>query len=281
MKLTIPQVLEGIGSLASLPEAYQEIVRVLNDPQSSIENFAEVIGRDPNITARILKLANSAFYGWGDQVETITKAIQILGTQQIRDLVTATLVLDYFHGVSPDLIDMKSFWRHSVGTAIAAKTLANFLPRRNPERAFVAGLLHDVGRLVIYLRLPEETNAIFAAYGKTAKLLSDAETEVLGFDHAKLGGELLKAWNFPPKIVMAVEFHHHPLTGLENPLESAVVHIADTISHAMQLGSSGELYPPPFKAKAWERLGLSAEVFLPTFDEVDRQFDHIVRILVP
>src|SRR5437773_5765052 len=142
----------GMGSYGPIIE---EVDAVLSDPQSSLVNVGEVIEKDPDLTARLLKLGNSSFYGFPSRLETVAEAISLIGIQQVQDLIIATSVVDTFAGVRPDFVNMESFWRHSLACGIGARILGIMKRMPNPERFFVAGLLHDVGRLVLFSQSPE------------------------------------------------------------------------------------------------------------------------------
>lgn len=280
MKKDIYQVVTEVGQLATLAAIRQEIQETVSDPLSSIDDLSFVIQQDANISARLLRIANSSFYGSPNTIDTISEAISLIGTFYLHDLVSATMVVDFFKDLSPDFVDMESFWKHSVGCAIAARTLADSCQRTNPERCFIAGLLHDIGRLVIYLQLPGAAREIFRLHSETGRPMLELEIEVLGFDHARLGGELLRFWNFPVTLVEAVEFHHDPRVGPDSPPESSVVNVADTIAHALEMGNSGDLGVPPFQLKAWNRLGVSPAILTPAFMEIEKQLNDLLRMLI-
>lgn len=271
MSRPIDRLIEGIPNLGSYSSVLQELEEVLNDPQSTLSEVGKVIEKDPSLTARLLKLANSSFFGFPSRLETVSEAITLIGIQQVQDLISASTVIEIFEGVSADLVSMASFWKHSLACGVAARLLA--LERRvpKPEKFFVAGLLHDVGRLALYSKAPDQARAIFELAKGERKLLRQAELEILGFDHAEIGEALLRAWNYPANLIQAVRYHHSPISASPFQLEASLIHIADHLINAMQLGSSGERFAPPLNARAWERVNLSGEVLGNMVEAIDGQ----------
>lgn len=268
---TLEQLLNGMpASLGSYAPVLDEIEGVLESPQCSLGSVGEAIEKDPDLTARLLKLGNSAFYGFSTRLSTVTEAVSLIGIQQVQDLILASSVIEQFTGMSPELINMESFWRHSLACGTGARVLA--LEKRLPkaDMFFVAGLLHDVGRLVLFLQAPATAQRVFERYHAEPVSLLEAERQVLGYDHQDIAAAILKRWSYPDILVQAVGCHHAPHTFSTGRMEAAVVHFADYLVNAMQIGSSGERLITPLQVKAWEMLGLSdqaLEGFMVTIDE--------------
>lgn len=274
-------LLKGIVQVSSLPTIYTKINEAVNNPQSSMKDISNIITDDPGLTSRILQLVNSAFYGYPSKIETVGRALFIVGTQQIRDIALATSIMSLFEGMPEDLVSMESFWRHSVACGIAAKILATY--RRcemNGERFFAAGIIHDLGRLILYKNLPEKAKGMILQAKSSGELLYSVEKASMGFDHSDLGRVLVQYWNLPPSLEEVVAYHHSPRDARRYPIETAVVHIADIIVHAMQLGSSGEHYIPPLDDKAWELIGIPTSVLSPAMDQLEREVNDIVQSLL-
>jgi HD-like signal output (HDOD) protein len=269
--ITISSLTDGLPKLGSYRGILEEIDLVLSNHQSTIAEVGEVIEKDPAVTARLLKLANSAFYGFPNRMETVPDAISLIGIQQVQDLISATTIIEIFDGVSPDLVNMASFWKHSLACGVAARLLAinHRLPK--PEKYFVTGLLHDVGRLVLYTRAPDQAQQVFSLYKNKSVLLRQAEFEVLGFDHTEIAESLLKSWSFPANLIHGVRHHHSPMGAGGFQREAAMVHVADYLINVMQLGSSGESYIPPLNLAAWDRLNLSPDMLESLMDAIDEQ----------
>lgn len=273
-------LLKGFVQLSSLPVIYSKINEAVNDPQSSMKDISDIISDDPGLTSRLLQLVNSAFYGFPSRVETVSRALFIVGTRQMRDLAMATSIMNVFEGIPENLVSMESFWRHSVACGLAAKILATY--RRcemNVERFFAAGIIHDIGRLVIYKKIPDTAQAMILRCKNRGELLYAVEKETIGFDHSELGRRLMRFWNLPPSLEEVVACHHSPQEARRYPVETAVVHIADIIVHAMQMGSSGEQYIPSVDEKAWQLIGIPTSALSPTLDQLEREVNDVVQSL--
>ena len=263
-------------NLASLPNIFTEISRVISDPRSSAIHVANVISNDPNLSAKLLKVVNSAFYSFPSKIDTISRAVMIVGSKQLSTLALGTSVVNKFQNIPADLVDMKSFWKHSIACGISARMIASYKNVANTERLFVAGLLHDIGRLLIYKHLPREGREILLQAGRKNGLLRSAEFEILGFDHTQIGGMLLKKWKLPLMLEQAVGNHHQPFES-QYPLESTVVHIADLLINALRIGTSGERLVPPVIPEVWTELGLPIEIFTNIIPLIDRQIEEVTR----
>jgi putative nucleotidyltransferase with HDIG domain len=203
----------------------------------------------------------------------------MLGLQQVRNLTLANSVMKVFKGVPEDFVTMKSFWSHSLATAMTAQLLAGACGNLNAERLFVAGLLHDVGQLVIFARLPEEANVAIRSSRTNCRQLYQCERETLGYDHAMVARLLLEAWLFPTSLVEAVGCHHAPTAARVYPAETAIVHLADVVVHAIEWGSSGEMLVPSINSIAVDRLNISPTVLQPIVQRVERDLAELVEVL--
>jgi len=265
-KVPTPEaILAADPVLVSLPEVFMRIREVLSDPGSTVEEAAAVISKDPSLTAKLLKLVNSAFYARTlrvsgglppGPVDTLSRAVMLLGLNQLSTLAMGVSVMPLFKDIPAGCIDMRQFWRHSIGVGLVAKLLAVRLSDPSPERFFVAGLLHDIGRLVLFKQTPEAAGAAMAAASASGRHLVAVERELLGFDHAELGGMLLRKWRFPESLEQAVWRHHAPATA-EAPLEASIVCVADAVAGATLPGCSGERLVPRYDHAAWEAVRLT------------------------
>jgi len=263
-------------SLESLPNIFFEISKVISDPRSSAIHIADVISKDPGLSAKLLKIVNSAFYNFPSRIDTISRAVMIVGSKQLSALALGTSVLSIFQDIPSERVDMKSFWEHSFSCGVAARILASYKNIPNTERLFVAGLLHDIGRLILYKRLPHEEREILSRVKQTNGLLRTAERDVLGYDHAVIGGTLLRKWKLPLILEHAVEYHHNPLVS-QHPLEASIVCLADILTNALGLGSSGEHVVPPVDPEVWNHLDLQTEIFQKVIQLIDRQVEEVIQ----
>ena len=273
---SIESLIGGIPrSLGSYAPVLAEIENALASPQCNLGTVAEAIEKDPDLTARLLRLGNSSFYGFSSRLATVSEAIGLIGIQQVQDLIVASSIVEQFAGVPADFVNMESFWRHSLACGIGARVLA--MERRIPkaDKFFVAGLLHDVGRLVLFSQSPTATQVIFETCRREKLLLREAEYRVLGYDHQAVGEALMRHWQYPVNLIQAVAYHHQPAACKVAPDEAAVVHVSDHLVNAMQLGSSGEHCAPPLQRGAWERLNLPLSLLPSLADTIDEQIEAV------
>lgn len=280
MTVTISHLVSGIPSLASYAGVIDEIEAVLNHPNSTLADLGDVIEKDPSLTARLLKLGNSSFFGFPNRLETVAEAVSLIGIQQVQDLILASSVVEVFDGISAELVSMESFWKHSLACGIGARCLAIARQMPKAEKFFVAGLLHDLGRLVLFSRAPRETQEVFKLYQSKRMPLREAEVTILDFDHAQVGEALMRSWQYPANLVHAVAYHHHPMSAGIYQLESSLVHFADYLAHAMQMGNSGEGFVPSLSQRAWERVGLSTDILESVMRSIDEQIGVVQEIFL-
>jgi len=235
------KLVQAETSLTSFPDIYFKIIEAINSPQSSAEYLAEIVSKDPSLAAKLLKLANSSFYGTSQPVETVSRAITIIGTKELAMLALGISAINVFKDIPPELIDMRAFWLHSLGVGILAKLLAQ-RSSLSPEKYFVAGLLHDIGRLIIFKHLPRlSTKILLFSYSNLLPLV-EAEKEILGFDHALVGNGLIQSWKLPPSLGKAIKLHHFP--GQFTTIEDAIIHLADFLAIGIHLTEKGSLVLP-------------------------------------
>lgn len=262
--------------LFSLPEVFFRLNELVNDPRSTIKDICRVLETDTALTARLLKIVNSPLYGFTSRIDTISRAVTIVGTHELRDLALATSVTKAFAGLPAGLLTMDDFWRHSLYAAVVARALARQRRLLNPERFFVAGLLHDVGSLILFRKVPELARAALARVQGTTLLLWEAEQQVMGFDHARVGAELLSTWKLPASLCEAVAFHHAPLEAPTAPLEATIVHLANGIANLRGRAKSPLIPPPQLDARTWEAIGLSPEeVMDAVIADAEQQLEHM------
>ena len=212
--------------LISLPEAYLRLKKVLDQPNFSMTEVAIPISQDPALTARLLRLVNSSFYGLSGTIDTVFRALTMIGTQQVHDLALATAVAQSFDRMDNNIMDMSRFWRDSVMCGLAASNLARTCGLAGCERLFVAGLLHDIGHLVMYQSIPELCQQSLLMAKETGKPLHLIERELIGLDSARVGGALMQQWQFPGSLRETTEFHLDPAQALLYPMDTYLVHIA-------------------------------------------------------
>jgi putative nucleotidyltransferase with HDIG domain len=239
-----PRELKGlVKDIPTLPIIYKELFRMMQDPDISVPEIAEVITKDQSLSARILHLVNSAFYGYSKEIKTISRAVVILGFQAVRSAALAISVFDYFQDEESQNIDLTKFWEHSIAVATISKVLAEAARINQQEEAFIVGLLHDVGKLIEKRYFPEDFTEIITVAQEQHLSWMETEKALFQINHATIGKVVFRSWDFPASVVDAVHFHHNPESSSKYPQLAALVHIADYISAELGYGTPG-CYPP-------------------------------------
>lgn len=263
--------------LASHHEIFRRVLQAANDPQSSAAYVAAVVSKDVALSAKLLKIVNTPYYGFPQRVDTLSRAIVLLGHNKIVNLALGISVVSMFKGLSSDMLDMAAFWRHSVACGVVGMTLAVHCGERDEERFFVAGLLHDLGRLIMLKNRIQAIQAVLGE-GRSRKIsLHALERERWGFSHSELAQRVLEKWQFPENLIIAIGHHHSP-GACGYAREAAVTHVADFLAHCLALGRSGSTLVPSLDPEAWNSLGLSQNVLPVLARQVDGQVADIMRI---
>ncbi len=275
-KISIDDLIEKNIQLSSFPDIYFQIVNVLNDSRSSAVRMADVVGKDPGLSAALLKLVNSSFYSIPTHVDSISRAITLIGGRELVTLAMGISVIRYFKDIPQELGDMKSFWLHSIACGVLARILANYKIETSEEQFFIGGLLHDIGRILIYKQFPKTiTHAIRLSIQNNIPLYI-VEKELLGYDHSDIAGLMLKKWNFPNSLAQMIRFHHNPFIS-KNPPEPSIIYVSDIIAKTLGYYFSGNPIVPPFKKEAWVSTGLSPSVLSYSIKQADRQVSEILN----
>ncbi len=270
------KIIDRIDDLPTLPRTVLRITELVNDPKSSAEDIAGVITDDQVLTARLLKLVNSSFYGFPQRISTVTGAIVLLGFDAIRNLLLTTSVFDLFAGRNrKKKQEQEKFWDHSLGCAVGAKVIGNYLRHDKIEELFVSGLLHDIGKIVEMMFLPDEFAKVVAVINKENILMITAENKVLGYNHAEVGKLLAERWNLPVKLVQVVAHHHQPNGAGSFTLEAAIVHLADIFCRSLNMGFGGDNKIPPLDRSAWESLKIKTNAIEPIMKTMLSEYSDI------
>ncbi len=255
--------IEQIENLPTLPEVANRLMRIINDPITTAADVANLIARDPSLTSKVLRLANSAFYGIPRTVTTVHNAVVILGLKVINTMVFSITVVKMFPGDGrEEALNRKRFWAHCLACAVLTKLLAQRMRRVtlfDPEECFCAGLIHDIGRVVLDQYFHEEFAQAFKRAGSEKISLGDAETQVLGFSHTDAGEWLTARWELPHEIRIPIIYHHRPSEAPQAADVTALVHMADVLCYQIDFGTPGIECPPKLDAGIVEQLGFSEE----------------------
>jgi HD-like signal output (HDOD) protein len=264
--------------LPEIPAVVFELNEVISNPLSSAELIAEVVNRSPSLTALLLKIVNSSFYGFPSKIDKVSHAVTLIGTREISGLALGISILSIFQNIPKEIIDMYSFLKHSLACGIFSRVLAAHLNSNQTEQLFVAGLLHDLGRLILYIHFPKESHDIIIRSRNRSKLLFEEENDYLGCDHSEVGKQLLKQWKLPLILENCVFYHHNP-SEARDTVPATIVHLADIMVNSLGIGSSGEKFVPPLDSAAWENLEFPISSFEKVIGQATHQFKALETIL--
>ena len=275
--LAMGDVLKVIHRLPALPTVVMELLASMDQDDVDVDTLARKITQDQALTAKTLRLANSSFYGRTHAVNSMAETIGILGFRTVRSVVTTAGLMQSMGqgaGAGPDL---QPFWRHAIAAAVCARELAPYL-RVNADHAYTAGLLHDIGRLVLVTQLTPHYAAVLDYASANACSTLVAERAVLGLDHAEIGQTLAAAWKFPPHLQQAVGLHHSPEVPQGDAL-ALVVMAADAIVHGLDLAPDPADAVPQMAPHLWSHLGVDDKTLLQVFARTEKQFVAASQIL--
>lgn len=232
-----------IDSFPVLPTVVGRVMEITADPDSTPKDLLNVISPDQSLTTTILKMSNSAYFGLTREVSSLQQALTILGFTEIRNLVLAKAVFNSFKNLKKgSKFDIRKFWEHSFICGIAAKIIATELKRPGNE-FFVAGLIHDIGKLVIFMAMPDDFSKIIEASEPLIFNTYKAEKDILGVTHDEIGMALVKKWTFPENLITAVGFHHRPAEAAKQSFFCFVVYVADLLAHLNEFENSEDKEP--------------------------------------
>ncbi|MBD3346830.1 MAG: HDOD domain-containing protein [Chitinivibrionales bacterium] len=271
------RVVENIDQLPSLPAVVTRLIEIVNSPDTSADDAAGLIEKDPALTSKMLRLANSAFYGIPRTISSVSSAVVILGFNTIKSLVLSASVMKIFgNDMQSENFDRKQFWRHSIVCALAARTIVrSFMNIRmmDPESAFCAGILHDIGKLVFDQYLHDDYHAACRYAAENNVSLLDAESQVLGITHAELGRMLADKWALPIELEASIVSHHAPDTAGKIIDLVTVVHVADIITHHLNVDLwEGETGPREW-ARSRTLLKMDDAIYRRIVETVENEID--------
>ena len=246
--------------LPELSSIVAELNEIVADPLASANDVAEVVNKSPSLTALLLKIANSAFYGFPSKIDTISRAVTLIGSKQIASLALGVSIMNSFKDIPKAIIDMESFLKHSLACGLISRILSAYMNIGQAEQMFVSGLLHDIGRLILYKYFPDESKLFFKLAIESDKSLYTIERGHIGFSHAHIGKNLLNTWKLPIAIENNVVFHHRP-SDAPDQKKATIIHLADIIVNGLGLGTSGERLISQMDYKALENIDVSVTIF--------------------
>ena len=254
----LDQLVSKVKELPGIPDITLKVIRLTDDARASASDVAKVLSEDQTLTARVLRLVNSAAYGGARQVSTVTEATVRLGMRNIRTLAYAASCQDMLASpLDGYALTHGELWRHSYACALAARTVAVACGHKRSEEAFVAGLLHDIGKVLLDTQMKSAYRQVAAIAETDSIPFMDAERKEFGFDHAQAGALLLQYWSLPDILVKAVGSHYTPLTQLPFDPLTGIVHVADIISIMLGIGLGTDGLDYPLESQVLDKLGLS------------------------
>ncbi len=281
--MTLDEILTGVMDVIPLPKAYLRLRELIADPDSSLVDITQVISNDPGLTSRILRIVNSAYFALATKVDTIGRAVQVLGLNQVHDLALATAAVGSLARIPCQGLDIHDYWRRSIYAAVVSKIVARRMGLRTGERLFVAGLLHGIGELVLAFKEPVLFQELKAAAIRRQVPLCVVQHEHLGFDYAAISGELLRQWQLPDELVMPVR--HHTLGFSTIPPvwldDVAVLQVASVISRAALWSSEQDEPVPGFEPVAMQVTKLDEQAVEQVMTDSDELVIEAMSLLLP
>jgi len=272
--------LAKIADLPTLSIVARNIIQITQNPKSSALEVGRGISQDPALVSKILRIANSTFYGFPGKISTIPHAVVILGFVNIRNLVLAASISKIFSSKGENgHFDREGFWKHSLACGVTSKLIAKRSGMKNLEEVFIWGLLHDVGKLVLDAYFNEDFTRVVHLAREKEVLLRDAEQELLGFGHAEVGGIVADKWNLPPAMIKVIRFHHNPTEANESMRMAAIVHLADVLCRAIGVGDGVDSKVPCVDKESWRLFRLNKQTIKRLFSEMEREIANAKALL--
>jgi HD-like signal output (HDOD) protein len=279
MTVAIETIFKHPDAIPTLPANFYLIIDAINDPDANVHEIADIISSDVGLTAKILRLVNSSYFGLSTKVATISHSLNIIGLSPLSTLVLASAIISQFKGIPEYFVTTESFWSHSIATGIAARQISKLKNLGNEELLYIAGMVHDIGSILIYQEYPVKAKKALTQCNEWGINLINAEKSVLGFDHAEVGGALMKKWKLPKVIQETTEYHHRPLKAPSYKEETAIVHLADYIVQSNQLGSSGEIKSFDMDLRVLKFLDLPEKILPWISEKTKESFDEVYKIM--
>jgi len=268
-ELSLNDIVQKVEELPALPHVTYRVLKLTSDPKTSIAELVDTITKDQVLTAKVLRMANSAYYGYARRIYSINEAVVILGFSTVRNLVLAASVYNVmdkeFQGY---FLPKGDLWKHSMSTALTARLLAKKIGYELPDQAFVAGLLHDIGKIILNTYMKTMFDKVLDKVNKENIPFMKAEQEILGFDHAVVGSRVAEKWNIPSELVESIAKHHCPSQADINPVLTSIIHVADAASMSMGIGLGGDGMLYPFDSFVTDKLKLTKEIVEETISEI-------------
>jgi putative nucleotidyltransferase with HDIG domain len=234
---SIVALLDDVEGLVSPPDICMQLFELIHSPTSGAADIARVVAIDPNLTARLLRIANSSFYSFSRKIDTISRAVTVIGNTELYQLVLSISAVKTFAHIPNELVRMETFWRHSVYTGLLARALAIRANVLHPERLFVAGLMHDLGSLVLYHQRPEAMRDLLLMADGDEEVLYQGELERFEFSHASVAAHMMERWQLPETLIDAIRWHHQPEAAEVSTIEAHILYLANHLVNESEQGN--------------------------------------------
>ena len=280
MSLSPEQLSANCPELSTLPEIYHKLNDAINSPNCTTGIISRIISQDPILTMKVLRMVNSAFYGFPQEIEDIPQAILIIGLQQLNDLVLANTVISLFDGYKLELFSMEDFWKFSIAGGLSSRIIGNLSTQNFSERLFVGGLLHNIGRLIMAISKPDLLIEAHELSIKEEILLHEAEKRVFGFNNEEMNYHLMNEWSLPHSIIDISSHYLTPDNSTENKNEATIVGIANSLTQSLSLGYTGDYYINPIDERNWGELGLNINSIEEAATRLNEQFKDVLNSII-
>ncbi len=275
MKDIVEKVKQSIDSMPSLSPVVHKINEVANNVKSSAQDLTDLIQLDPVLTAKVTRMVNSAYFGLPQEVKSLKQAVVLLGINTIKNVAISSAFLGRSYLKGSDVLDGEDFWKHSLGVAVASKMIARRLgvEEKFIEEYFIAGLIHDIGKILMNNSFPDEMRKILEISAAKNTPITDIEKNVLGLSHEEIGIAIGKKWKFENNLLYAVGRHHQPALQGNSAIFSMVVAVADTFVKILKVGFSGNHRITPVPDEVWKILNLDEESVFATLADIGKEID--------
>lgn len=283
MDMSIDTLIKQSGTPVALPEVFRKINRLAKDPNSSMADISQITEKDAGLSSRLLQIVNSPYFGFPSSINSIARAITIIGTHDLRDLLLTTATIDLLANKEYKQTHIRELWKHSLYCAVISKLLAESIQQERTECFFASGLLHDVGRFILFQGAQETTHFDINQARDNGQDLLKIEHSLLGYTHTDIGRRIAEYWNLPDRITETIAYHHQPELAKQYPLETAIVHIANHIANGFEEDSSSsrENSTSLISPFAWKTSGLTMENINEVQNKAPEQFNELYHLLMP
>ncbi|VAX00053.1 Predicted signal transduction protein [hydrothermal vent metagenome] len=275
----IQHLIEDNIELFSLPDTIIQLKSLMDDPNSTIEQISNLIMQDGALTVKLLKIVNSSYYNFSKPIDTITQAINIVGIRELSKFVFAAKMINHFNQSAIALVTANDFWRHNLACATAASVISTELKIKKTEQIYIAGLIHDIGKLVLFNSQPKLCEALITKMLSREIQGDDLEFRIIGYTHDDVSAALLKKWNFPEMLITTTQFHHQPQDATSYTTEVAIIHIANTIANLIEKPISFD-DTQSIHHSAWEVLNIEPHALIELTHLSELQYQQTASIII-